>query len=391
MRAPQYHHCAQQVQAQTITLLQQQLRPRDFSRRCSAWQLLSSFVLAAACCFSLSAVAALRRRSPSRETLFQAWRATLPGYAALVARVPRLLHASLPRSLRRRRPRRRRYPLIIDLHGVPYYKRDRTPPEPVRKGKRLPGTVYSHQYATACLLRKGQYYTVALTPYYPGEDLATLVRRLLQQAAANGFAPRYVLMDRSFWSADIFRYLQRARYPFVVPVLGRGKRPEVPGGPTGTQQFLHGRCRSGHYSYRVANRRGQTATLTIVVHRRNRAGRQGKHGRYTWAYGLWGVKLSTVPWVRESYRRRFRIESSYRLLEEARGRTNSREAGLRLWYVVLALLLGNAWLQVRWELSRRRWRRRGWEPCWCNRLLEALAQLLWSLAEPTPTEPTFGQ
>ena len=206
MRALQYRDCARQVQAQTIALIQQQLRPRDFSRRCSAWQLLSSLVLATACCLSLSAVAAVRRRSPSRATLFQAWYATLPNYERLLAAVPRLLRASLPRGLRRRGGRRR-YPLAIDLHAVAYYKRQRTPPAPVRKGKCLPGTAYAHQYATACLLRKGQYYTVALTPYYPGEDLASLVRRLLQQAARHGFPPRYVLMDRGFWSADVFRYL----------------------------------------------------------------------------------------------------------------------------------------------------------------------------------------
>src|SRR6202034_110151 len=98
------------------------------------------------------------------------------------------------------------------------------PPAHVRKGQRLPGTAYSHQYATAALLRKGQYYTVALTPYAPDEDLAAVVRRLLRAATANGFTPRYVLMDRSFWSTDVFRYLQRARYPFLLPVLARGKK-----------------------------------------------------------------------------------------------------------------------------------------------------------------------
>jgi putative transposase len=395
MRSSQYCRCAQQVQAQTIALLHKELRPRDFSRRCSAWQLLSSLLLATVSCLSLSAVAALRRLSPSRETLFQAFYATLPGYDRLLRRLPRLLCASLPRSLRHRPQRatslgrhrpQRRYPLAIDLHGVPYYKRDRIPPVPVRKGKRLPGTVYSLQYATACLLRKGQYYTVALTPYNPGESLATLVKRLLQQAASKGFSPRYVLMDRSFWSADVFRYLQRARYPFMLPVQGRGKRPEAAGGPTGTQQFLHGLCRSGTYPYRVANRRGQTAPVLIVVHRRNYGGRRDRHGRYTWAYALWRVPLSTVQWVRESYRRRFRIESSYRLLEAARGRTNSRRVEVRLWYVVLALLLANAWLQARWQIARQHGAKRGSEPCWAIRLLAALAQVLWQQVGPPPAQ-----
>ncbi len=44
----------------------------------------------------------------------------------------------------------------------------------------------------------------------------------------------------------------------------------------------------------------------------------GKHGRYAWAYAMWRMDFSSIAWVRQSYRRRFRIESSYRLPEAAR-------------------------------------------------------------------------
>jgi DDE family transposase len=372
MRTSHYRPLAHQVQQQTIALLLQQLRPKDYSRRCSAAVLFSCLVLAAACQRSLAAIASLRPHSPGRETLRSAWHATLPTYDLWRRRLPALLRASLPRGLRKRQ-RRRRYPLAIDLHGLPYYKRGQTPPAHVRKGKRFAGTCYGHLYATACLLRKGQYYTVALTPYDPDESLAAVVGRLLPQAARNGFAPRYVLMDRSFWAADVFRYLQRARYPFLIPVPARGKKATAPGGPTGTRVFYHN-CPSGRYRYQVANRQKQTATLDIVVVRRNHSGRRGKHGRYHWAYGMWRVNMSCLRWVRESYRRRFRIESSYRLLEAARGRTSSRDEGWRLGYVVLAVLLVNAWLRLRREASRAFGA--GAEERWWNRLLVALVYLL---------------
>jgi hypothetical protein len=147
------------------------------------------------------------------------------------------LRASLPRGLRRRRPRRR-YPLAIDRHGVPYYKRGQAPPAHVRTGRRLPGTGSRHPYATACLLRTGQYYTVALTPYGPDENLAAVVRRLLQQAARNGFTPRYVLMDRSFWSADVFRYLHAGALSVLAPGRGPGPEADHPGRPDGGASVL---------------------------------------------------------------------------------------------------------------------------------------------------------
>jgi len=373
MRTSYYRLLARQVQEQTVTLLLRQLRPPDYSALCTAWVLLSSLVLAATSRISLAAVAVLRPGSPSRETLRQALGATLPHYAELRQRLAALLVGALPRRLQQRQPGRR-YPLAIDLHGVPYYKRHGTLPGHVRKGKRFPGTAYGHLYATASLLRKGQYYVVALTPYDPGESMAAVVRRLLQQATRNGFPPRYVLMDRSFWSAEVFRYLQRARYPFLIPVLARGKKPTKPGGPTGTQVFLHAR-QTGWYTYRVANRQKQSAEVTIVVQRHNHKGWRGKHGRYAWAYAMWRMDLSSIAWVRQSYRRRFRIESSYRLLEAARGRTTSRDEGWRLWYVLLAALLLNGWLELRRVASRTElcssseWR-------WWNRLLVALIYVL---------------
>src|SRR5262249_47182901 len=153
----------------------------------------------------------------------------------------------------------------------------------------------------------------------------------------------------------------------------RGKKAGADGGPSGTRAFFH--CPSGQYAYRVANKQQQTAAVTILMQRRNHAGRDGQHGRYAWAYALWRVDLSTARSAQQSYRRRFRIESSYRLLETGRGRTSSRDEGLRLWYVVLAVLLVNQWLRLRREASR------AWGPgeagtCWYLQLLTVLAQVL---------------
>jgi putative transposase len=366
MRALQYRSSAGQLQRDVVALLRQRLRPTDYSRRCTAAVLLGCLVLAAARRLSLAAVAAVRRDAPSRETLRQALYATLPDYDGLRRRLPGLLRASLPRRLARHPGRR--YPLAVDLHRVAYYKRGRTPPVHARKGQRLAGTRYAHDYATLSLLRKGRYYTLAVTPYGPGDDLAGLVRRLLRQAAGLGFSPRYLLLDRTFWAVDVFRYLYRAHCPFVLPVAARGKGPRAPGGPTGTQAFFHGRA-GGSYRYRLANAHKRSAWVTVVVVRRRRPDRRG---RRVWAYAVWRAGVASARAVRERYRRRFRIESSYRLLEAARGRTSSRDEGLRLWYVVLAVLLANVWLALR----RRPAGPEGRAPAWYTRALAVLAQLL---------------
>jgi putative transposase len=67
-----------------------------------------------------------------------------------------------------------------------------------------------------------------------------------------------------------------------------------------------------------------------------------------------------VAWVRQTYRQRFGIESSYRQRNQARIRTSSRSPLLRLLFVGLALVLRNVWVWLHGEVlaHKRRGRRR---------------------------------
>ena len=59
--------------------------------------------------------------------------------------------------------------------------------------------------------------------------------------------------------------------------------------------------------------------------------------------------------MRETYRQRFGIETSYRQMEQARIRTSTHDPLLRLLYVGVAMILRNVWAWLHWEvLSHRR-------------------------------------
>jgi putative transposase len=68
------------------------------------------------------------------------------------------------------------------------------------------------------------------------------------------------------------------------------------------------------------------------------------------------LNLAEIPLrtIRKRYRRRFGIESSYRLLEQVRGRTTARNPALRFLWMGLALLIGNIWIALHWRYLRRR-------------------------------------
>ena len=56
--------------------------------------------------------------------------------------------------------------------------------------------------------------------------------------------------------------------------------------------------------------------------------------------------------VRRRYRRRFGIESGYRLMEQVRARTTSLNPALRFLLMGVALLIVNMWIRLHWLFLR---------------------------------------
>jgi putative transposase len=337
MRQRQYILTRQDVHALTLRHLHRHLGVRDFSPRCSAAMLLAALVAAAAGLTSLVAVARRLLGLPSGETLRKALLANLPGRAELERRLNRALAAALPRGLTRR-PQ----PLAIDLTLRPYHGQPLYDPDEIYRSQAKSGTSHFHAYATAYVVRHGRRSTVALTAVRRGEAMDEVVRRLLRLAARAGVRPRYLLLDRGFYSVAVIRYLQAARRPFVMPLPLRGRKADHPDGPSGSRVFASTR-RSGWAEYTLTSG-PRTATVRVAVQCRNLAVRRGRRGRQRLVYAFWGLTPPSVEWVRQTYRTRFGIETSYRQMNQAKVHTCTRNPDVRLLFVGVALLLRNLWV-----------------------------------------------
>ena len=170
-----------------------------------------------------------------------------------------------------------------------------------------------------------------------------MLKRLFRRLSALGVQTRMVLLDRGFWSVAVIRYLRRANKPFLMPAALRGRKPGHADGPSGTRVFAM-RKRSGWGRYTVKAADGQVARVSICVHCRNFAGQWGRRGRQTLVYAFWGFEATNTRWVRETYRRRFAIETSYRQMQQGRARTSTRNPVVRLLLVGVALVLRNVWV-----------------------------------------------
>jgi hypothetical protein len=387
MRTAQYTVTPKDVQAHAAHLCHQHLRLKDHGPKTTAAALLAILCYAAARITSLGAACKALLHAPGYQATHDALLATLPAINELQRRLNRALQGDLPPALRRRRQ-----PLAIDLHLVPYHGRHLHDEDEVYRGPAKSGTSHFHAYATAYVIRKGQRFTVALAYVRKGQPLRDVIRDLLRQAAKAGVRPRYLLLDRGFWGVGVIRYLLAARYGFLMAVPCKGRKADHPKGPGGTRVF-HLAQRSGWGRYTLQDKDKRKATVSICVKCRNRRGERGKHGReaLVYAYGG-GLEPSSYQWVKETYRRRFAIETSYRQLQQARIRTSTREPLLRLLYVGVALLLRNVWVWLHWEVLAHR--RRGGRRLDLDQLplramllwLQHLAEEVWGVCDQVSAE-----
>src|SRR3954447_23756054 len=90
--------------------------------------------------------------------------------------------------------------------------------------------------------------------------------------------------------------------------------------------------------------------VSICVHCRNYNGQWSRHGRQTLVYAFWGMNPSATRWVRETYRKRFAIETSYRQGDQGGARTCTRNRLVRLLLVGVALVLRNVWVWLHYAV-----------------------------------------
>src|SRR5262245_17607223 len=213
---------------------------------------------------------------------------------------------------------------------------------------------------------QGCRYTLGLRSVHHADPWDQVVGDLLRQVRKTRVKVRCLLLDRGFYSVAVIRYLQAARCPFLMPVVRHGRKPRDVRGPSGTWALTTWK-RSGWARHTLEERRRrQRVTVTIAVCRHRlpeytRSGRRLRERRCpVWLYVVWGLRKPSLRWVRDTYRQRFGIESSYRQLNQTSIRTSSRSPLLRLLFVGLALVLRNVWVWLHWEVlaKKRRGKRR---------------------------------
>jgi hypothetical protein len=235
-----------------------------------------------------------------------------------------------------------RHRLAIDLHLLPYYGQPSEAEVPyIYRSQAKAGTTSFFAYATVYVIRAHRRVTLAIHAVRRGETMVAIITRLLDAMNPLAVKVERLYLDRGFYSVPVIRWLMALKLPFIMPAIIRGKTG-------GTRALCNGR-RSYQTPYTLSSTDYGSVTCPMVVICRYRNGAHGKHGIQ---YLLYVVYRANVAWsqVHRHYRYRFGIETSYRIKNQARIRSTTKNPVLRLLYVALAFILVNLWVYLLWQV-----------------------------------------
>jgi putative transposase len=321
------------------------LNLKDHGRKCTAKVVINILLLAAAGICSLHAICKKLSGAPSSVAMFDALRAMLPS----LAKLERNLNNSLrPYGRALKSLQRKMREVAFDITLLPYHGEPYECVEEIYRSLAKNGTSHFHAYATAYVIQKGHRYTLGLTRVLAGEKMEEVVKRLVDIVRSHGIRIKLLLLDRGFFSVKVMRALRAMRCPFLMPVVMRGRKKllinetALKAKETTLRQFL--KKKNGWYSYQMKSQKAGSIRFDVCVASKKYFNKKDrKHNMKKMVYAVWGVKKSPME-IRELYRKRFGIETSYRQMNQARIRTTTRDPLLRLLFVGIAFILLNVWV-----------------------------------------------
>jgi putative transposase len=254
--------------------------------------------------------------------------------------------------------------VAIDLTNVPYHGEAYQDEDEIRRSMAKSGTTHFHTYASAYIVKKNKRVTVAITYCWAHDSYSNILQRLLARLDELDIDLKRLLVDREFYSTPVIRFLNQQDWQSIMAIPARGE----------TLKTLKNEAPHSHRRlYTVSSQKHGQETFTLHVVCRYSKGRRGRHGIDRFLFAVLGHPWTGTPGqLAEKYRRRFGVETSYRLMNKLRVRTTTRNPKLRLLFFILAFTLLNLWIYLQWAVLAVP--RRGGR--WLDRRLFRLARFI---------------
>lgn len=181
------------------------------------------------------------------------------------------------------------------------------------------GTNKCFRIATLEVCEAGRRFTLAVTPVFKGTKTAEVIRYLVRQARKH-VRIKYLLMDRGFFSIDVFRALNSLKLKYIVCAKKTGKLLGSVEGKTHIQYTLE--------------KPSDSYTINLTAHRPD------EETLWVYATNLHSKHES----IAYTYKKRWGIETGYKSKNHFNANTTSKNYAIRIFLILLAITLYNLWI-----------------------------------------------
>ena len=239
------------------------------------------------------------------------------------------LYKMLPRA---KKGKKYKAILIIDNHEQETYSKEKRSSRAIRGGKHKNGTNFFFKYMTMQVLVKDKLINLAVRFYSREITQAKLIDKLIK------YAKKYVrinvvLLDRGFRDVKILNDLEYRQAPVLMPMV-KDKKGEDCFEELGRKNFKA-------IKYWLRNKNGEYADVKLLMIRLS----NGKEiGFYT---TLRNTRFHTGNYYLNLYKKRWKIETGYRLQNMFLAKTTSINKVIRYFYFCYAVAMHNLWLIIK--------------------------------------------
>jgi len=222
--------------------------------------------------------------------------------------------------------------VIIDTHEQETYSKKKRSSKEIRGGKHKNGTNFFFKYMTMQVLVKDKLINLAVKFHSRETTQARLVDKLIKQAKKY-VKVKVVLLDRGFRDVKILNNLEYRQTPVLMPMV-KDKKGEKYFEELGKRNFRA-------VKYWLKNKEGEFADVKLLMIKLS----NGKEiGFYTTLRNTW---LHNGNYYLNIYKKRWKIETGYRLQNMFLAKTTSTNKVIRYFYFCYAIAMHNLWLIIK--------------------------------------------
>ncbi|PWR75703.1 transposase [Methanospirillum stamsii] len=238
------------------------------------------------------------------------------------------------------------YTFAIDEVNDPYYGKKVPENEDfIVGGKQKKSTNHFYSYISLYVTIRNRRVTLAVFPVRKSQSKCSSIKRFIEIIREEGYHIRVLLLDRGFYSAEIFHYLQSEGIPHIMPVKVYGKKLKELLNQNELRQF----------EYTIYEDSKKPQTIKIIRYLYRKITKDGTIEEKNRGFVYFGLEWSLLK-IKSEYRTRFAIESSYRMRNIVRPRTSTRDPVIRYFFTIVSFLLKNIWVVILHENFRRKQR-----------------------------------